>query len=151
MLPDRSRCSSSTVSGSPTTRQAPAPPGGERSEATKDFDRRRDRAAPGFASVRPGVEGFAGGEGLLTASRIKAAGGTLRYVAFDEPFFYGSLYTGPNACDWDVHRVADAVAAYIRGIRTVFPHVRFGDTEPLTTGAQIEQYKEWIDAYRDDG
>lgn len=95
-----------------------------------------------------GVEGFAGGEGLATASRIKAAGGALRYVAFDEPFFYGALYTGPNACRWDTSRVAQAVALYVRRIRTVFPSVKFGDTEPLTTGAHVERYKEWVDAYR---
>jgi hypothetical protein len=123
--------------------------------AVSDLKRRKMSIAvetgPLLASPQcgQGVEGFAGGEGLLTASRIKAAGGTLRYVAFDEPFYYATLYTGPNACRWDAQRVAQAVAAYIRGIRTVFPNVRFGDTEPLTTGADVERYKEWIDAYRE--
>jgi F5/8 type C domain-containing protein len=101
------------------------------------------------ADCGQGVEGFAGGEGFATASRIKAAGGTLRYVAFDEPFFYAALYTGPSACHWDVHRIATAAAAYVSRIRTVFPNVRFGDTEPLTSRADIDRYKEWIDAYRD--
>ena len=104
---------------------------------------------PASPQCGQGVEGFAGGEGLLTASRIKAAGGTLRYVAFDEPFYYATIYAGPNACRWDAHRVAQAVAAYIRGIRTVFPNVKFGDTEPLTSAADVERYKEWIEAYRD--
>ncbi len=123
-------------------------------QAVKDLKRRKISIAveTGPLDAAPecgqGVEGFAGGEGLATASRIKAAGGTLRYVAFDEPFFYGALYTGLSACQWDVHRVAQAVAAYVRRIRTVFPNVKFGDTEPLTTGAHIERYKEWIDAYR---
>lgn len=123
--------------------------------AVSDLKRRKIPIAvetgplPASPQCGQGVEGFAGGEGLWTASRIKAAGGTLRYVAFDEPFFYGSLYTGPNACGWNAHRVAQAVAAYMRGIRAVFPHVEFGDTEPLTTGAHVEHYKEWIDAYRD--
>lgn len=124
-------------------------------QAVKDLKRRRISIAVETGPLDPanecgqGVEGFAGGEGLTTASRIKAAGGTLRYVAFDEPFFYGALYTGPNACQWDVRRIAQAVAAYVRRIRTVFPNVKFGDTEPLTTGAHVERYKEWIDAYRE--
>ncbi|HEV8251431.1 MAG TPA: discoidin domain-containing protein [Gaiellaceae bacterium] len=96
------------------------------------------------------VEGFAGmQEGLRIAYRIKAAGGTLRYVAFDEPFYYAALYTGPHACRWDARRVAEDVAAYVRGIRTVFPDARFGDTEPLTTGGHVARYEEWIDAYRE--
>lgn len=103
-------------------------------------------ASPGCGQ---GVEGFAGAEGLETASRIKAAGGTLRYIAFDEPFFYGALYTGPNACRWDARRIAHSVAAYVGRIRTVFPNVRFGDTEPLTTATDIGRYKEWVDAYRE--
>ena len=123
--------------------------------AVTDLKRRKISVAveTGPLDVPPecgqGVEGFAGGEGLATASRIRAAGGTLRYVAFDEPFFYGALYTGPNACRWDTLRVAQAVAAYVRRIRTVFPNVKFGDTEPLTTGAHVERYKEWVDAYRE--
>jgi hypothetical protein len=96
-----------------------------------------------------GVEGFAGGEGLETASRIKAAGGTLRYVAFDEPFFYGALYTGPNACRWDARRIARSVADYVRRIKALLPNVKFGDTEPLTTRADVERYEEWVDAYRE--
>lgn len=96
-----------------------------------------------------GVEGFTGAKGLRTASQIKKAGGTLRYVAFDEPFYYAALYTGPKACHWDARQVAGAVAAYMRKIRTVFPNVEFGDTELLTNGAQLTRYKEWIDAYRE--
>ena len=123
--------------------------------AVTDLRRRRISIAveTGPLDVPPecgqGVEGFAGGEGLATASQIKAVGGALGYVAFDEPFFYGALYTGPNACRWDTRRVAQSVAVYVRRIRTVFPNVKFGDTEPLTTAADVERYKEWIDAYRE--
>jgi hypothetical protein len=123
--------------------------------AVKDLKRRKISIAveTGPLEAPPecgrGVEGFAGTDGLRTASQIKEAGGTLRYVAFDEPFYYAALYTGPNACHWDARQVARAIAAYMRKIRTVFPDVKFGDTEPLTTGAQLTQYKEWIDTYRE--
>lgn len=95
------------------------------------------------------IEGFAGADGLKTASQIKKAGGTLRYVAFDEPFYYAALYTGRNACLWDTRQVARSVAAYMRKIRTVFPDVKFGDIEPLLTAVHLARYKEWIDAYRE--
>jgi len=123
--------------------------------AVKDLRRRKITIAVETGPLDPspecgqGVEGFAGGEGVDTASRIRAAGGTLRDLAFDEPFFYGALYSGPSACHWNVRQVAQAVATYVRRLRTVFPNVKFGDTEPLTTGAQVERYEEWIDTYRE--
>ncbi len=96
-----------------------------------------------------GVEGFAGmHEGIKIANAIKSAGGTLRYVAFDEPFYNAALSTGQNACHWDAIKVAAGVAAYVRAIRTVFPKARFGDIEPLTTETPLARYEEWIDAYR---
>jgi hypothetical protein len=124
-------------------------------QTVNDLKRRKIAVAVETGPLDPapecgqGVEGFAGGEGLATASRIKAAGGTLRYLAFDEPFFFGALYTGPSSCHWDTRRVAQAVAAYVSRIRTVFPKVKFGDTEPLTTAAQVKRYKGWVDAYRE--
>ncbi len=124
-------------------------------QAVKDLKRRKISIAVETGPLEPppecgqGVEGFAGAEGLRTANRIKEAGGTLRYIAFDEPFYYAALYTGQNACHWDARQVARAVARYVRNIRTVFPDVKFGDIEPLTTGAHVERYKEWIDAYQE--
>jgi hypothetical protein len=124
-------------------------------QAVRDLKRRKIAIAveagplDAPADCGQGVEGFAGTqEGLTIARNIKDAGGTLRYVAFDEPFFYAALYSGPNACGWDTRRVAQAIAAYVRAIRTVFPKASFGDTEPLTTGAHLQRYEEWIDAYR---
>src|SRR5256885_3979878 len=44
---------------------------------------------------------FGGKEPTLNAlERVKEAGGIVRFIALDEPFFYGSLYDGPNACHW---------------------------------------------------
>src|SRR3972149_5633280 len=81
------------------------------------------------------IEGFAGEEGVTVAQRIKDAGGQVRYLAFDEPFFYGSIYDGPRACLWSADRVAQGIAEYIDGIREVFPDVGFGGTGPLTPAA----------------
>lgn len=95
-----------------------------------------------------GGEGFAGGEGIAAAILIKAAGGKVSYVAFDEPFFYGGLWTGDNACHWDGRRIAQRISEYMRELRTIFPDVKFGDIEPVTTGAHVERYKQWIDTFR---
>lgn len=64
-----------------------------------------------------GIEGFGGGVriGIRDANRIKAAGGTLSFIALDEPFAFASLYDGPNACQWEAERVASVLisASYI--------------------------------------
>jgi hypothetical protein len=101
------------------------------------------------AECGSGVESFATVEaGVRMARRIKAAGGTLRFVALDEPLFYGSRYAGPNACRWDAERVARGVAAFTAAVRHVFPRVAVGDTEPVTSAADARAYVEWLDVYR---
>ncbi len=96
-----------------------------------------------------GIEGFATvRSGLEMARRIKAAGGTLRYIALDEPYFYGSRYQGPRACRWDADRVARGVAAFVRAVRGVFPKVAVGDTEPVTSPNDASAYVQWLDTYR---
>lgn len=97
-----------------------------------------------------GIEGFAGGVriGIRDAQRIKATGGTLSYIALDEPFAFASLYEGPNACQWSAERVAKEVGAYIQGVRTVFPNLLVGDTEPLWMDVDVESYKEWLATFR---
>jgi hypothetical protein len=96
-----------------------------------------------------GVEGFSGvAQGVAMARRIERAGGTLRYLAFDEPFFYASLYDGPNACHWSASDVAERVETFMSRVRAVFPRVRFGDIEPVTRPSDVAAYKEWITTFR---
>lgn len=96
-----------------------------------------------------GVEGFDGpGQGVQIALRIKAAGGTVRYVSLDEPFAFGSIYSGPNACHWPAEKVSQEVADYIRGIKSIFPNVIVGETEPLWADVSVDTYKHWLQTYR---
>ena len=97
-----------------------------------------------------GIEGFGGGVriGIRDAKRIKAAGGTLSYIALDEPFVFASLYNGPNAFQWPAERVAEKIDAYILGVRTVFPDLMIGDTEPLWGVIDVESYKNWLSTFR---
>ena len=96
-----------------------------------------------------GVEGFVGREGMpAMARRIKAVGGTVKYVAFDEPFAFGSLYDGPNACRWPPEKVAEEVGAFVHGLRAYFPKVVAGDIEPLWSGLDPAVFESWMDTYQ---
>ncbi len=80
--------------------------------------------------------------------RVVAAGGTVRYVAMDEPFFFGSLYDGPNACTWSTAKVAAEVARFVRGVKAAYPSIVIGDIEPLAGPATAEKYEAWMAAAR---
>jgi hypothetical protein len=122
--------------------------------AVGDLKRRGIRLAVEEGPLRPTedcglfVEGFAGEEGVAVAQRVKDAGGTLRFLAYDEPYYYASIYDGPQACHWSAERIAGEIAAYNEEIRGVFGAIRFGDTEPLTSALDVPRYESWIDTYR---
>ena len=95
-----------------------------------------------------GVEGYGGKEQSLYAiNRIKQAGGVVRYIALDEPFYYGSLYDGPNSCHWSILKVANAVKEYVRFIKRMFPDTVIGDVEPITARSGAIQYENWLKIY----
>jgi len=96
-----------------------------------------------------GVEGFAGiEEGLRIAQRIKQAGGTLHLIAMDEPYFFGHFYDGPQACHWTDQKIAQEIDKFVQAMRSMFPDVRVGDTEPLSGGAGVAQYQAWVVAFQ---
>ena len=101
-----------------------------------------------------GVEGQ-GGEWLLRmARRVRDNGGELRYIAMDEPTFFGTVYNGKNAFALSVDEMAQNAAANIKEMWTEFPDVQVGDIEPLVrTSAQgfdrdqlLQRYGEADDA-----
>ncbi len=95
-----------------------------------------------------GVEGFAGGsaEALRLVRRVEAAGGRVRYIAMDEPYFFASLYDGPGACRWSVEEVAHEVARFVREVHAARPSIVVGDIEPLAGAASATLYAGWMDA-----
>ena len=96
-----------------------------------------------------GIEGFAGiQEGLHIARRIQQAGGVLHLLAMDEPYYFGHFYDGPNACRWTDKRIAQEIGGYIQGLRSLFPELIVGDTEPLAGKAGAPQYQAWMVAFR---
>ena len=95
-----------------------------------------------------GIEGFATVEGSLQMVRaIKSAGGTLHFIALDEPYYYGHFYDGPNACRWSAEKIASEVDEFIKAVRNVFPNVIVGDTEPLAGPAGAKAYSDWLDTF----
>ncbi len=81
--------------------------------------------------------------------KIAQNGGDVRYINMDEPFHFGTRWTGPTAC----HETAEALAVRIRdGIavaRRVFPNVLVGDTEVVDTSRPwIDSLAGWADTFR---
>jgi len=96
-----------------------------------------------------GIEGFAGtDEGRLIARRIIDAGGRIDVIALDEPYYFASFYDGSNACHWDTELVASEVADYIELMRSFFPDIIVGDTEPLPIPVEPEDYQSWLTTFR---
>ncbi|WKZ49004.1 MAG: discoidin domain-containing protein [Anaerolineales bacterium] len=95
-----------------------------------------------------GIEGFATvNSGLQMARAIKTAGGTLHFIALDEPYYFGHFYDGPNACHWSAEKIAGEVDEFIKAVRTVFPNIIVGDTEPLAGPAGAKAYSDWLDTF----
>jgi len=96
-----------------------------------------------------GIEGFFGPEeGLRIVNRLKQFGATVRYVSLDEPFAFGHIYDGPNACQWPPEKIAQQVQDYVTAIKTVYPNAIIGDNEPLWAGVEVGELVEWLDAYK---
>lgn len=98
------------------------------------------------------VEGYTGPNDLINAAEIiKTMGGTLAYVAMDEPLWFGHAYSGANACQTPLSELARAVSTQVARVRGVFPDVKIIDTEPVGTtlgSAWIEQVGNWLNEYR---
>jgi len=83
-------------------------------------------------SCGTGIEGFTGeGTAQYVADRIKNNGGTLKYVAMDEPFFFGNVYNGAGGCQWAASQIADNAVTSLNVLNTAFPGLIIGDIEPV--------------------
>lgn len=123
-------------------------------KAVTDLDRRGLAIAIETGPLDPesgcgnGIEGFATIQsGLQMARAIQSAGGTLHFIALDEPYFFGHFYDGPNACHWTAEKIAGDVDQFIKAVKEIFPEVIVGDTEPLAGPAGAKEYKDWLDVF----
>jgi hypothetical protein len=79
--------------------------------------------------------------------KIRSNGGDLRYIAMDEPFYYGHKDAG--GCHETAEQLAKEVAVSVAQVRKVFPHVQVGDTDVVGASREwITELGEWADAYR---
>jgi hypothetical protein len=106
-----------------------------------------------------GGEGFRSDRGLQTAQRIRDLGGVLQYIAFDEPYFFGAIADGTNACHYTPDEVAANAKQSVDTLRTVFPDLVVGDIEVIPADAKVvsggtpdtswlDGYQRWVDAWQ---
>jgi hypothetical protein len=102
------------------------------------------------AQCGQGIEGWGGEKLVAVARRIASLGGTLRYLAMDEPQYWFMLYAGPNACRWQPAEMAANAAVNIRALLAEFPRVKVGDVEPagFIDQAYIVRYRDGIGAFK---
>jgi hypothetical protein len=99
-----------------------------------------------------GIEGF-GGNLLPAMKRIRALGGTLSYLAMQQPFQWGHLYKGEHSCQWTAKQVAVNALLQIKQAKAVFPKLMVGDTMAVPAfrepGAEwATQFGIWFDTWR---
>lgn len=118
----------------------------------------------GLATARQDSSGHqacgAGVEGMTTpnatrviAERIRKNGGELRYIAMDEPLFYGYHFSGTNACHFTMNELAAAIAPNVAVLRELFPSVEIGDVEPIGAAnnvppAWVDEIAQWAQTYQ---
>ena len=86
------------------------------------------------------------------AERIRQAGGDLRYIAMDEPLWFGHHVSRPGACQRTIDAVARDVAANVAAVKRVFPAVQVGDIEPFGSAEApgwTDDIMQWAAAFRD--
>lgn len=98
-----------------------------------------------------GVESY-GGRGAIQAiaDRLKRLGGTISYVAMDEPLWFGNYVTGPKNCHDSVESLAQQMAPNVRALKAAFPAIQFGDIEPINakTVGRIDTILQFARAFK---
>jgi hypothetical protein len=99
-----------------------------------------------------GIEGFGGGL-LPILKRIKAAGGTLAYLAMEQPFQWGSLWKGASSCQWTARQVALNALVEVKQAKALFPKLLVGDIMAVPAFREVgpdwdKQFGIWFDTWR---
>lgn len=101
-----------------------------------------------------GVGGFsAPGTFEVATRKVKMLGGDLRYVAMDEPLWWGHRYAGHNACKTPIRELAQEVGRDVHWLKSVFPDVEVGDIEPVgspNAEGWLDDIANWMQAYREE-
>jgi hypothetical protein len=99
-----------------------------------------------------GVESY-GGRGAIQAlaDRLVRLGGTISYVAMDEPLWFGNYASGPKNCHDSVEDLAQQMAPNVRALKAAFPAIQFGDIEPINAKSvgRIDTILQFARAFRE--
>jgi hypothetical protein len=104
-----------------------------------------------------GVESFGTrDETLIAVKRLQSLGGSVQYIVFDEPLFYGHFFAGGRTtvgCQLPVSEVVAQVVEREGPLREAAPGVKIGDVEPfgltdVSVAAWTAGYQEWLSLYR---
>ena len=104
-------------------------------------------------SCGQGVEGFSMGSWtfLHWVEIIENAGGTLDIIDFDEPYYFGRIFNGTNACHWSAVQIAQKLDTFMQEMRVRLPNVEFWDTEVMLSNdprTDYNGYKNWLDTFK---
>ena len=94
-----------------------------------------------------GIEGFTGIAAQTIIDRVKANGGTLSYIAMDEPFQHAH-----DVCNWTPQQVAANAAVGLNILKAAFPGLIIGDVEVVPNISEsdwLQQYPAWMDAFHE--
>lgn len=96
------------------------------------------------------TESFEGSYDLALAQRIADLGGTIQFVAIDEPYAFAHKLDTAGACQRPVQQVAAETADFVRRFREIFPGAIVGSIEPIWANPRIEadDMRIWLDSYR---
>jgi hypothetical protein len=96
-----------------------------------------------------------GGQGLAgVLARIKSLGGDLRYIAMDEPLWFGHMIATTQqhgAAQASIAALAKNVAKQVATAHQYFPDVKVGDIEPVSAhppSGYVDQIMGWMTAYK---
>lgn len=106
----------------------------------------------GFLNVDPitrcgrGIEGYPGDRvPLRVAEKLHRLGAELTFAVADEPLFFGHAFEGAGACRTPIDQLVEQVAAAARDVRSIYPHVKFLDIEPISNFPEPD----WLNGLRD--
>jgi hypothetical protein len=98
------------------------------------------------------VEGyFPPEQTAVWALKLRQNGADLKYLAMDEPLWFGHYYNGPSACHSTIERVAELVAENVRAYKKQYPNVAVGDGLPVPSFTDQPNWqadlKHWMQAF----
>ncbi len=91
------------------------------------------------------------GDPLRAVQKLRRLDDNVVGFGLDEPVVLGHFYSGANACNYSIHKVARRVALTVRAVLGIYPHAQIGDTESPTVEAPdmwAVDLSHWLDAYK---